>query len=48
MDSPVLCIECESLFDSEVHFLTRPYRAVCPYCGQVQPTESDWKSYSEG
>lgn len=46
-DSPCECIACGVVFDSAEHFITKPYRVVCPECGQVQPRENDWDYYLE-
>lgn len=47
-DSPCECVSCGEVFDSEKHFITRPYRPVCPACGQVQPgAEPDRDYYQE-
>lgn len=46
-ESPCQCADCGVVFDSEQHFITKPYRPVCPACGQVQSgAEPDWKSYA--
>lgn len=46
-DSPMECDTCELVFDSAVHFITKPFRAVCPNCGHVHHTEKSWDYYIE-
>ena len=46
-DCPRECVTCEVVFDAMDNFITKPYREVCPACGQIQPTERDWKYYLE-
>lgn len=46
-DDPAECVECFEVFDSAESFITKPYRVICPRCGQIQPRENDWDYYLE-
>lgn len=39
MDSPVECVVCHEVFDGAIHFLIKPYRPICPFCGAIHHNE---------